>query len=413
MNIFLYIASISLKHTIIMSKKQSKIKKVNKTVKPAKGAPANKKATPKNVDKNIKNKASHPSGGKTLKSAPKNVHKKVVAKKVIKPLKTAKVSATSKSAAISGKKNVKAGKPVKNKAENKTASKLLGLAEKAGKSLKNGKPEKETSKKTTALVIAVKKSSTKPVKAVKPAKPAKVAKPAKPAKAAKKEKSNKKDSAEDEDDFSFEEKVIKPAKKSKGGRKPKNKNDDDDEPIVENDILIEQLINSTKRLKKPSKVPKQLRTFTNPMASLTVAKLGDGNKKGAALPKKEPKGKFELEYVLHTSAGILYEFLTSPSGLSEWFADDVNIHDGVFTFFWEGSEQKAKLLGFKEDKFVKLQWLDKPDGTFFEFRIERDELTGDISLIVTDFADEAADLKTSKLLWDSQINQLLHVIGSY
>ncbi|MCE9540609.1 MAG: SRPBCC domain-containing protein [Bacteroidetes bacterium] len=147
------------------------------------------------------------------------------------------------------------------------------------------------------------------------------------------------------------------------------------------------------------------------MASLTVAKLTE--KKGTFVPKKEPKGKFELEYVLHTSAGILYEFLTSPSGLAEWFADDVNIHDGVFTFFWEGSEQKAKLLGFKDEKFVRLQWLDKPEGTYFEFRIERDELTGDISLIITDFADEAADQKTSKLLWDSQINQLLHVIGSY
>lgn len=384
-----------------MSKKQSKIKKVNKAVKPAKGATANKKTTPKNVDKNIKSKASHPSGGKTLKSVPKNGHKKIVAKKVIKPLKTAKGSAIPKSAAISGNKNDKAGKPVKNKPGNKTASIPAGLVAKAGKFSKNGKSEKETGKKTTAFVIAVKKTTAKP------------AKPAKIEKSAKKEKSNKKNSPEVADNFSLVEKVIKPAKRSKGGRKPKNKNDDDDEPIVENDILIEQLINSTKRLKKPSKVPKQLRTFTNPMASLTVAKLVDANKKGAALPKKEPKGKFELEYVLHTSAGILYEFLTSPSGLSEWFADDVNIHDGVFTFFWEGSEQKAKLLGFKEDKFVKLQWLDKPDGTFFEFRIERDELTGDISLIVTDFADEAADLKTSKLLWDSQINQLLHVIGSY
>ncbi len=139
----------------------------------------------------------------------------------------------------------------------------------------------------------------------------------------------------------------------------------------------------------------------------------ESDKKGAKLPKKEPKGKFELEYVIRTSAGILFEFLTSPSGLAEWFADNVNFHDGVFTFFWDGSEQKAKLLGFKEDKFVKLQWLDKPDGTYFEFRIERDELTGDISLMITDFADEAADMQTSKLLWDSQINKLSHVIGSY
>ena len=99
--------------------------------------------------------------------------------------------------------------------------------------------------------------------------------------------------------------------------------------------------------------------------------------------------------------------------MSEWFEEDVNIRDGIFTFVWEGSEQKAKLIGFKEEKFLRLQWLDKPDGTYFEFRIERDDLTGDISLMVVDFADEAADFNTSKLLWDSQINQLLHVIGSY
>jgi uncharacterized protein YndB with AHSA1/START domain len=206
--------------------------------------------------------------------------------------------------------------------------------------------------------------------------------------------------------------LVKPIRKSKGGRKPKNK-DDENEPVIGHDILIERLINSTKRLKKPSKIPKQLRTFTNPMASLTVANVDVSNKSKKTLPKKEPKGKFELEYVIRTSAGILYEFLTSPSGLSEWFADDVNIHDGVFTFFWEGSEQKAKLLGFKEEKFVRLQWLDKPEGTYFEFRIERDELTGDISLMIVDFADEAADMETSKRLWDSQINKLLNVIGSY
>jgi len=120
-----------------------------------------------------------------------------------------------------------------------------------------------------------------------------------------------------------------------------------------------------------------------------------------------------MECVVRTSEPILYEFLTSPSGLSEWFADNVNIHDGVFTFFWDGSEQKARLLGFKEDKFIRLQWLDKPEGSYFEFRIERDELTGDVSLIVTDFADEGSDLQTSKLLWDSQVHKLSQVIGSY
>lgn len=386
---FLYIASICKKHTIKMAKKLSAIKKVKKAVKPAKVTQASKKEKPKKVGKNIKGKSVPPAGGKTSKPSPK-----VLTKKVVKSVKKANKGAAPKPAASKGGKIVKAAKPAKKIVESKKAQKPVVKAGKKVIPQKAAKAEKEIVKKTTVLVLPAK---------------TKVVKPAKLAKAAKKEKPKKARKEDDEEDD--DEAYVKPVKKSKGGRKPKNKNDDDDEPIVENDILIEQLINSTKRLKKPSKVPKQLRTFTNPMASLTVAKLTD--KKGTFVPKKEPKGKFELEYVLHTSAGILYEFLTSPSGLAEWFADDVNIHDGVFTFFWEGSEQKAKLLGFKDDKFVRLQWLDKPEGTYFEFRIERDELTGDISLIITDFADEAADQKTSKLLWDSQINQLLHVIGSY
>ena len=386
-----------------MTKKQSKIKKVIKAVKPAKVTLSFKKEKPKKVVKNIKSKSARPIGAKTAKPAPKIVKKKLIATKAVKPVKKAVKVVVSKTGGSKGGKIVKTAKPVKKIIVKKPVLKPVHLAEKKVKSQKEVKAKKE-------IVI------TKPVKKSK--QPEEVinaifTKPVKGVKAIKVEKPGKKAKAQKDDEFELIEKLIKPAKKSKGGRKPKNKNDDDDEPIVENDILIEQLINSTKRLKKPSKVPKQLRTFTNPMASLTVAKLVDTNKKGAALSKKEPKGKFELEFVMHTSAGILYEFLTSPSGLAEWFADDVNIHDGVFTFFWEGSEQKAKLLGFKEDKFVRLQWLDKPDGTYFEFRIERDDLTGDISLIITDFADEAADLKTSKLLWDSQVNQLLHVIGSY
>lgn len=366
-----------------MTKKQSKNTKVKKAVKPTKVTQAVKKGKPAKVVKSIFNKPDQHVGGKIAKPSPKGVKNKTLPKNTNKPVK----KDSSKALKI-----IKTPKSLKKVAEKKTAPKTVTKTEKKPLPKKSVKAEKEIVKKTSTLITTIKKNKTeKPVKLVKKEK-------------LKKEKNFE---SENEDDF------IKPVKKSKGGRKPKNKNDEDDEPIVENDLLIEQLINSTKRLKKPTKIPKQLRTFTNPMASLTVAKLPETNKKGSTLPKKEPKGKFELEYVMHTSAGILYEFLTSPSGLAEWFADDVNIHDGVFTFFWEGSEQKAKLIGFKEEKFVRLQWLDKPDGTYFEFRIERDELTGDIALIITDFADEAADLQTSKLLWDSQINQLLHVIGSY
>ncbi len=372
-------------NAIKINKNRINIKKVKKAVKPIKSKLISKKAKPdKSSKKSIKVPASKAGGKSIKKTVVTKIAKKAIVKKTVKSVK--KVSAKK----VIPKKIAKPVKPVKKVVAKKAISKPVKVSK---KNPINKVSNKVSNKNTVLIIPEIKSKSTE--KTDKKDKTLKLKEPPKVEKAA-------------------INKVAggKPPRKSKGGRKPKNK-DDEDEPIIEHDILIEQLINSTKRLKKPTKIPKQLRTFTNPMASLTVAGSGVGNKSTKALPKKEPKGKFELEYVIRTSAGILYEFLTSPSGLSEWFADDVNIHDGVFTFFWEGSEQKAKLLGFKEDKFVRLQWLDKPEGTYFEFRIERDELTGDISLMVVDFADEAADMQTSKRLWDSQINTLLNVIGSY
>lgn len=363
--------TIQVKKTVkpIKSKLKSKKSNLDESSKKNKKTPA-KKGAGKVVKKKVITKVVKKAAKKVVKPAKKVPAKKVIPKKIVKKLSEAK----------------KPVKPLKKKVEKKAVKKTLKPVKKVVLGLTINKK---------AVVVKPEKKSKAIVKADKKDKLSKDKEPKKIAKV----------------EISTEPKV-KPPRKSKGGRKPKNK-DDDDEPIIEEDILIEQLINSTKRLKKPSKVPKQLRTFTNPMASLTVSNMDGSNKSKKALPKKEPKGKFELEYVIRTSAGILYEFLTSPSGLSEWFADDVNIHDGVFTFFWEGSEQKARLLAFKEEKFVRLQWLDKPEGTYFEFRIEKDELTGDISLMVVDFADEASDMETSKRLWDSQINTLLNVIGSY
>jgi hypothetical protein len=121
--------------------------------------------------------------------------------------------------------------------------------------------------------------------------------------------------------------------------------------------------------------------------------------------------QYSIEYVLHASASLLFEVISSPSGLSEWFADDVNIRDGNFTFFWDGSTQVAKQIAYKQDKLVRFQWEGKPDHTFFEFRIETDDLTNDTSLIITDFAEDG-DKESARLLWDNQINRLRKAIGS-
>lgn len=131
-------------------------------------------------------------------------------------------------------------------------------------------------------------------------------------------------------------------------------------------------------------------------------------------PKRTSKHiKFEVEYTVHASSRLLYECFSTPSGLSEWFADDVNYRDDIYTFYWDKAEQKARLIFTRENKATRFQWLEEPKDTYFEFRIEIDELTNDVALIITDFAEDKDSKEASKLLWDSQIEHLLKAIGSY
>lgn len=124
------------------------------------------------------------------------------------------------------------------------------------------------------------------------------------------------------------------------------------------------------------------------------------------------KIKFELEFPIHASPSMLYQYFGTPSGLSEWFADNVNSRGEVYTFIWNGSEEKAKVLQERPDEKIKFRWLEA-DGTkeYFEFRIEVDEITKDVSLIITDFSEED-ELEESKMFWENQIEELKHTIGA-
>ena len=122
---------------------------------------------------------------------------------------------------------------------------------------------------------------------------------------------------------------------------------------------------------------------------------------------------YQLEYPLNSSIKILYERLSTISGLSEWFADDVNINrDGIYTFTWEGSSQDAKLISKKKGDHIRFRWLDSEEDEFFEFRIQIDELTSDVSLIISDCAEDEEDKEDATNLWDAQIDNLKNIIGS-
>lgn len=125
------------------------------------------------------------------------------------------------------------------------------------------------------------------------------------------------------------------------------------------------------------------------------------------------KVKFELEFPIHASPSMLYQYLATPAGLEEWFADRVNSRGKLVTFMWNDSEEEAKIVSNKADERIKFKWVDSEgDDSFFEFKIQVDPLTKDVVVIVTDFADNEDEVDEAKMLWENQIEELKHTIGA-
>lgn len=120
--------------------------------------------------------------------------------------------------------------------------------------------------------------------------------------------------------------------------------------------------------------------------------------------------KVQLEYVINCSPKVLYNRLSSASGLAEWFADDVRVQGKRYTFIWEGSEQTVEMTLRKENRLVRFTRSDD-ENLYFEFKISQDELTGDVSLIINDFSEED-EVEETRELWNTQIAELKHILGS-
>lgn len=126
----------------------------------------------------------------------------------------------------------------------------------------------------------------------------------------------------------------------------------------------------------------------------------------------DEKIKYEMEFPIQASPSLLYQYISTPSGLSEWYADNVNSRGEFFTFIWEGSEEKAKLVSKKSDERIKFRWVDDEDTSyFFELRIQVDDITKDVSLMITDFAEED-EIDEGKMLWENMVSDLKQILGS-
>lgn len=135
------------------------------------------------------------------------------------------------------------------------------------------------------------------------------------------------------------------------------------------------------------------------------------------------KIKFENEYEMRASQKILYPYLNTPSGLAQWFADDVKIdEDKVFHFFWNDEQQRARLSARRNDHYVRFDYLpaadqssgsetsDNGESPYIEFLLEKNEITQSVFLKVTD-CTEMDDEEEWHDLWDGMISTLRETVG--
>jgi uncharacterized protein YndB with AHSA1/START domain len=121
---------------------------------------------------------------------------------------------------------------------------------------------------------------------------------------------------------------------------------------------------------------------------------------------------YKIEISIHASPSLLYSYISTPEGLSEWFAEMVNpLINQRFEFTWDGSKQIANVLKLVPNKMVKFQWVKGPPDEFFEIEIIKDEMTNDVALVITDFSD-SNEKEENIMVWESQVHVLREKIGA-
>lgn len=123
------------------------------------------------------------------------------------------------------------------------------------------------------------------------------------------------------------------------------------------------------------------------------------------------KQKFKLEFSMRSvPIPLLWSYISSASGLKEWFADKVTVSGKKYTFEWNGQQQSATVLGIRNEQSIRFRWDDSDGKDYFEMRISVNELIDSTTLAVVDFA-EAEEADDAKELWETQVDTLRRVLG--
>lgn len=125
------------------------------------------------------------------------------------------------------------------------------------------------------------------------------------------------------------------------------------------------------------------------------------------------KEKYSIEFVLgNASQKSIWRMLTDPTAMEQWFADKVRMKDETFyTFVWEDNVHEVEQVLKRPIDHVKYSWLaPEREGSYFEFKIHKLDLSGDIALEVIDFAT-SDDKDDAIFLWENQIDLLKRKLG--
>ncbi len=116
------------------------------------------------------------------------------------------------------------------------------------------------------------------------------------------------------------------------------------------------------------------------------------------------------------SSNLIWSLLSTPEGLGKWFADDVKLKNGVFTFtwgnIWSNHEiRSARILEKVQGDHIRLRWTEEGyEDMYLEMKMEKVDITGDYILIITDFAIDG-DTDTLEDIWAANLKALRRSTG--
>jgi uncharacterized protein YndB with AHSA1/START domain len=128
------------------------------------------------------------------------------------------------------------------------------------------------------------------------------------------------------------------------------------------------------------------------------------------------KDQFVADYQLNASKKIVYAYLSTASGLQEWFADKVRIdEDKNYIFNFDREDHYAKLTIVKANLHVRWDFFEpkttkSTPESFIEFKLDEAELTQSLFLKVIDQSN-FYEMNELDGIWDGLISKLKGIIG--